>query len=727
MDKQDLERYGTVPAWGKELGLNEELVRKKVHQNIGVVGRNVSGMTVKLFSERHVMEVCAEYLEDLPTADENGMFVVATSGGSTVYGNPNFWAQKFGISLSEMNRRTRGLPGIDGKSCIKRIYRKAFFTEAQIAPIIADLLREDPALNEEGFLMVGDKKYNTLKGWSLAFGISRPTLRTKLENSDGIMARNKSGARVKVYAEETAREVCAHLLVAMPQAEKDNAIRIEGAVWRTLSGWSDAYPLTKKIVEQAKAIEGMKGKDILGRICVFYEQKEIIGLLPSGTDEAVLDEGHGFSVKEEGGEVRVYRNVNQWASRYSLAQKAFYKNLKDAAFRLGKDAKGSVRRYYDERTVQDAMQIDISHLPQADESGFAVVDDEVFGTVMAWSQQRQVPAEYLAAQLRKCTRIRARNADGSVLRQPLYARADIVRIESLFHAEHENTVPGGADAQHYKTISNWSETLNVSDKTLKRLLADKPFFHGVDASGRRARVYAERVVREACAAHLQDMPQASEEGYFTKDGIRYANVNTWSEAHGISKKTVERLVPKEKRVTGKDSGGRLLELGYIAETDLRQYCAELFLDLPQVGENNYVEMQGTKWSTALGWSLVLGINHSSLRNRLDGLATIRGYSKHRLVCDLYKEEDVIRACNDILTLPKVDRDNTFTVESERFATRGKWAQLLGLDPVIVKERMLGVTGMSAFGKNQVKENAYFGESVVRERCKDLFSPNADGK
>jgi hypothetical protein len=209
---KDGEKYGTVVAWSKVLGVSKTAMTSRIvtHGHKSIKGKDIGGNVRNFFSKPAIREICADLIQDIPHADENGF----CEKGSEKYGTIAAWSRV--LKISEYSISARFNPhspiGIKGKD--KSGHVCDFFSEIVMCQICADLLQDIPQADETGFFEKDGEKYGTIGSWSKVLGISCPSITSRLKpyNLQSVKGKNSMGRVCDFYPKSSICTLCADLL-----------------------------------------------------------------------------------------------------------------------------------------------------------------------------------------------------------------------------------------------------------------------------------------------------------------------------------------------------------------------------------------------------------------------------------------------------------------------------------------------------------------------------------
>lgn len=749
----EMERYATIETWSRELGISPNAIQNRIDTAEGIEGITKNSRLSTFFPESYVRTACAELLNAY-VADDNGFFIVEEQDGPVEYGNVPGWAKRLGVSQGELSRRVKEVRGMDGRASTGKLHINSFFRQKDIEPLIADLKADLPDLDENGMCIQltdeGPVRYSTLKGWAKELTLSRPTLRRYLEDAPSISVRNKSRAAVTVYAEQIVREACAHLLPDMPRAGKDDAIRVPSnsgeIVYRTLGGWESVYPLTQSLITSlSQSVTPLQGKDVLGRICKYYAETDVKALLTLNNGKGLVEiDEEEKTVYNDGDKPTTWGTVNYWATVFGISANSIYRKISNSSvpYILGyKKGSNSHKKLYEEKALREALnKEELDELPMVDEQGFATVATaegvETYGSIQSWAVKLQIAPAWLYNHLRECKSIAGRSHENIRLEHRLYSQKDIDAAHKKILLPEQRELMKLSDQERQQkidslnmellgeqclTCSAWADELNLSPKMVQNRLTTLEALQGLDKRGLPADVYPRSAVLKACADIMDaTVPHADADGFFTLNSLVYGNFDAWIAKLGIARKTLERCIAQTDMIDGYDRGNRLRKCSFVAENIVRQKCAHELQQVPQADKNGFAIVEGERYASITTWAEEMKIG-------LHFMETLRGQpsrnvrSPNGVIASYYSETQVRSVVSDISALPCANEEGIAIVNNERYATRTKWAKILGIPVMNIRERTADTVGVSMrMPTVGVLEKAFYKETDIRQRCADLL-------
>lgn len=402
-------RYSTINNWAKYFEETEVIhitprtirIRLIEAGKIGMTARNNIGIVLKnaFFSEADVRSACADLIQTISHADEEGFLVK----DGEKYGTIGVWPKVLEISETAIKSRvkTHNPKSIKGKDSIGKICN--FYSESAIREVCADLLEDILQADEKGFFEKDGQKYGTITVWSVAFGISHGAILSRIIRHDlqGVKGKDKNGHICDFYLESAICEICSDLLEDLPQTYENGFFEKDGQRYRTTKSWSKLLgisepSITKRIITHN--IQGIKGKDKIRKVRDFYSESIIHKICADLLEEIPQADETGFFIKD--GEK--YGSIEDLSKEFGISGSTIVRRIKthNPQSIKGKNKRGNIYDFYTESVIRELCADLLQPLPQADESGFFGKDSEKYGLILAWAKSLGVSASAITRRIK---------------------------------------------------------------------------------------------------------------------------------------------------------------------------------------------------------------------------------------------------------------------------------------------------------------------------------------
>jgi superfamily II DNA or RNA helicase len=347
------ERYSTVDSWSKTLGLNGKIIGGQLKGEKGITGkdsRNVIRVN-GFFGENTVLGKCADYLIDMPKADNNGFFILGGKRYGTVYA----WTSEIDVCCRTLKKCLEGEKGITGKDAAGRIRKYSYYEESIVKERCIKHIKKNPITDANGFFVLHNKKYGTAYAWSKVLGLSEEMIKKKLKNVKGITGRVAGGRIMQdsFFDEEKVREVCSMLFVEMPRADESGFFTLEGERFGTVKAWTREFRVTSStITRRLRGIQGITGKLSGGQIITdgFYGERCARAKCADLFEELLMADQDGF-IYVNG---KRYGAIEPWRKELGISHATIRNRLDGEIGMTARDSKGRIIRegFYEEAVVK---------------------------------------------------------------------------------------------------------------------------------------------------------------------------------------------------------------------------------------------------------------------------------------------------------------------------------------------------------------------------------------
>lgn len=445
--------------------------------------------------------------------------------------------------------------------------------------------------------MTDKERYATIETWADYFTTSEDVpvgasiLRKKMKAAEkiGETARSNVG-RVFLnayYSETDVREVLRDVLDPELRIEdKEGHIRVDGVKYVNLHSFRLRFGATSSLL--LTLVEEFELDSVRGRsktkITQYYPEQALLNIwraymkLPAVNVQGCIEQADDVFYTVRG----LSKLLDSTDHTVRSAIRAG--NIEPIT---GRDQHNVKRLFYPLDKIRSLLELN-RDLPKADSDGFIEIEGERYATLATWCRVSdcKIDARTLASRMSKLGIEGESGIDQSgVPRDRIYfkkeqfnqACSDIT--SGTFSVNQDGYVEFGWG--RYYAICQISQLLNVSEATLRRCarLNSPPFLKARNAFGQLVKVYELETIKKLMAALTMDLPQAGSDGFFLKNGKRYANLITWKQVLGISAdhRTLAKRAAKLKMsgIDGYSSNHVLRKNTYYAESDIRRFFADL--------------------------------------------------------------------------------------------------------------------------------------------------------
>ena len=408
--QEEMERFGPLISWSKELGISRHTIKKMVAGTLGIKARALNGTIIDCYPENLIIEKCSNLL-GLLQADEDGFL---TFDGEK-YGTVLAWARILGIAHATIKKQLEGVEGITGKDNAGK--NCMFYSESEIRRhceiFLADLSQASP----EGFFISNYERYGSTWAWSKIFQIDRKAIFSRLKGIQGITGKDSVGKILKngFYAESIVLERCANLLGQKPQAGVDGFFRLNGERYGTVSAWMQEFQVSREpIGSRLDNVTGISGEDCRGRLLenAFYPESLVREKCNDLLDVVPQAESDGsFVINGE-----QYRTILGWSKIFKISNLSIKKRLKSISGLSGKSNGGRIQKngFYPESVVREKCKDLLTDMPQADNDGFFVLNGKKYGTMHVWARLLHKKRRTIQRRLERMEGISGKDSHGQI-------------------------------------------------------------------------------------------------------------------------------------------------------------------------------------------------------------------------------------------------------------------------------------------------------------------------
>lgn len=670
----DEERYGTVFAWTKELGIGQRAVEVRIESAAlsSIIGIDVGGNRQPFYAEKLVRAACADLLQDLPRSSQS-MF---ERDGVRV-GLVRRWSRELGISSLAIQRRLDAI----GATPVPAYFRgrlEQFYEEAAVRRACGELLEELPTTDDRGFAEINAIRYGSLYVWSQELGVVAQTIMKGLQAAGIAPLRAKSSIGVvrDIYAEQDVRASVRELLdarspnvlvqrrenlyVYLARVAREHVagtpysvsssgfLRCGSSYFGTKQAWLRALSANKlsphiRKLPWSEHMPSVAGRTPDGILVELYRDTDI-EVYPHGDDHDLIADASGFAIIE--GEE--WGSTKPLATRLGLHPLTVKKHIKAAGLtpRSGRISVGRPGVFYKLEDVRlacaDLLGVELT----LDEDGFMMKDGERWGTTNAWVEElipgtsMNLRPQMLAAGAKP---LQARAHTG--LPVDVFREADVRKVLEAYLAlpvlDEQGVVM--IDERPHALIPTLAERLKLP---LHIIIRDTK---AAALAGREARkdgygpvtVYDETEVRRICASRLLDTPTIDASGIVVVEGVKCAAVETIGRLLGLNKRTIRlRLDAAGEMPHDARKASRALQVYSIEAA--KRLCADLLIDCPVADEQNIIMRDKIRHAPATTWQVLKGRHVKRLLRNDTSLPTFKGKLLDGHMREFYSEADVDR-------------------------------------------------------------------------------------
>jgi hypothetical protein len=264
------EQYATISQLVKILNLGYDSIDVRVKKLQSISMKDKGGRIVKYYDIKKVKIACADLLQNIPVANEDGIAVFQGKKIATIHRLSDL----LGISDPSINVRIKNLQSISMKNKMGRIVNGYDIEEVKIA--CADLLQDIPVANENGIAVFQGEKFAPVQTICDLLKLSYEATQKKAKNLQSISMKVKVGHITKGYNIEETKRACADLLQDVPVAGDDNIAVFQGKNFATIKTISALLGISNKNIKNAVInLQPITIKTKMGQIVTGYDIEKV--------------------------------------------------------------------------------------------------------------------------------------------------------------------------------------------------------------------------------------------------------------------------------------------------------------------------------------------------------------------------------------------------------------------------------------------------------------------
>ncbi|HLC66244.1 MAG TPA: hypothetical protein VJK52_01245 [Candidatus Nanoarchaeia archaeon] len=322
--------------------LPDASVRRKVRAYY-----KVQTLPATRYPVRVLEAACADLLEELPTAGEDGLLRIKNKKYITL----TRWAQENGFTYAAVQRRVAAtqLSPVRGKTTLSRT--REYFRETEIRRACDDLITTDQA-NKRGFLIRNGMKYGMAESWADDLGISKTVISAKVKGIRSIEGRDRSGRPTEFYSEQDVRNLFDDYL-ALPKVEEDG-FKILGKGkfkkrYATAKTWSEECEINlnwlRRKLQNVIFVDGISRDGLKAKL---YAEDQIRQLCKSFHSDLAKANDEGVVCLKG----VTYRTIHGWSIAMKIDEGVLKRKLQDAHSIQAMTTNGHVANFYSKQVIQ---------------------------------------------------------------------------------------------------------------------------------------------------------------------------------------------------------------------------------------------------------------------------------------------------------------------------------------------------------------------------------------
>ncbi|MBL4694404.1 DEAD/DEAH box helicase family protein [Candidatus Gracilibacteria bacterium] len=354
-------------------------------------------------------------------------------------------------------------------------------------------------------------------------------------------------------------------------------------------------------------------------------------------------------------------------------------------------------------------------LPMADMHGFLILKNVKYGSVHAWADLLDISDNTIADRLSEAKKLGVTGRTfkhGRTLVNGFYSEEDAREVCADLLVDVPKAGKDGFfyddSGEKFGPVEAWAREFSLSDYSVSNRFGLANMV-GITAKSTNGHIlekgfHSESVARSACADLLVEMPKAGKDGFFDHDRKRYGSRDAWAIVLGLAVATVIRRLRAANisGINGKTRSGRVSELGFYLEQDVRKVCADLLVDMPNAEKDGFFVKDGERHGSISAWARLFrifnqraAVKSGLLKAGKKGVSAIDA-NRHLRVDGFYSESDVSDICKAIVAmnesktdLPTLNEDGVFLKDGVRHAPPTFWARSLPISAYVLKKSLEG--------------------------------------
>ena len=306
----------------------------------------------------------------------------------------------------------------------------------------------------------------------------------------------------------------------------------------------------------------------------------------------------------------------------------------------GKDSTGRIGKFYPHSKVREAFGV-MLELPRTNGAGIVTIDGESWGMAHTLASYLGISAPTIE---QRADQVRTRKALSKRGIAVLYALSDVRKVcAGLLKKSHKAGRSGTFKlrGETWGTANAIGEILGLSEWLVKKHTPAHHTMKAKDFQGHIRPFYPLSEVKKSCAAFTKKMPQAGKDGTFTRDGQRWATIQTMTRLLGITWRAIKIRTASCRRIKGKDHYGQPVEFYSISE--VKKACADLLKPLPQAGKSGTFKLDGEVWATSYALAKMLGTYPAAITSLAASCRVKEGKNSSGVPCPFFSVTDMRKA------------------------------------------------------------------------------------
>lgn len=393
LDENDLvyigeDLYASLAGLAKYFKTAKSHFFKKAKNLTALRGRKKNGHIVRIYKVDDFKAILPASLKNLPQTDKNGFVVIDGRTFATI----TALAKSFKLSKPTIKTHTLNLASKNVLTHNKKLAAAYDYLEVETA--CSCLLQNLPIAASDGYALIDGEPFAPVYILARDLGLSSPTIKTKAANLKSKKIKSRTGGVVNAYSREKMSRECSELLQDVPIADESGFATVSEEKYGPISVIAKDLGLNEcSIKNMAKNFRQIVIKDRCGNIRTAINRNDVERAFSALLAyPKVNDRGTAIINGQE------YAGIGTISLRLKIHTKSIRKKLSDKKAKvLGKN--GQIIEAYPLKAAEEMFPNALLDLPQADETGFAIINGEKYAPIKILAQNIALSPPAIKARL----------------------------------------------------------------------------------------------------------------------------------------------------------------------------------------------------------------------------------------------------------------------------------------------------------------------------------------
>ncbi len=336
----DGETWASMYALTRILQLSHNALKNRMKSVRSRPGGTSSRISTPFFAVSDVRKACADLLEDLPRAGEDGILNIDGEQWVTVEG----LFRLTGIATNAFTKRVGACRQRPGRHPSGN--RRDFYALSDVKAICGDLFEDLPKAGPNGSFRADRKVWVTISAAPGLLGkLSEPSVKARMTKGQYATMKGRSygGTVCTFYALPDIKKACADLLEDLPRAAKDGQFKKDRETWMSMPALERLTGATSSSIQsRVKTVRTRNGRSAGGLRCTFYALSDVRKAC-ADLFEDLPRAGTHATFEADG---QVWGTVSHWANEMDVDFNRLRSRLGSYQTQKGKDTGGHIRPFY---------------------------------------------------------------------------------------------------------------------------------------------------------------------------------------------------------------------------------------------------------------------------------------------------------------------------------------------------------------------------------------------